>query len=200
VEVSEPPRGRKALLQVWNMDANAAAGATDVIFGDANPSAKLPLTLPKTPVNVHDGIYVGYRYFDKNDIEPLYAFGFGLSYTTFQWSDLRIFPATPRYGQTVQVVVKVANTGSRAGTETIEVYVHQVKSSLERPPKELKAFKQVDLKAGETEEVALTLDRHSMSFYDPAAHDWATEPGVYEVLVGASARDIRLKGSFQLFP
>jgi hypothetical protein len=170
IEVSDGTR--KATL--WG---RSAVGITDVIFGDVNPSGKLPL-----PVN------------------PDFPFGFGLSYTTFDWSDLRIFPATPRYGQTVQVVLKVRNTGARFGADTVELYVHQVKSSLERPPKELKAFARVELKPGETKDVAMTLDRHSMSFYDPAVKDWATEPGVFEVLLGSSSRDIRLKGSFQLFP
>jgi hypothetical protein len=187
---------RVALLESWG---NAAA-ATDVIFGDVNPSGKLPITVPKGAVAAHDGIYAGYRYFDKHGIEPLYPFGFGLSYTTFDWSDLRIFPASPRYGQTVQVVLKVKNTGLRAGAETVELYIHQVKSSVDRPPKELKAFARVELKPGEERDVAMTLDRHSMSFYDPQVKDWATEPGVFEVLLGTSSRDIRLKGSFELFP
>jgi len=104
---------RQALLEAWG---NPVA-ATDTIFGDSNPSGKLPVTLPRGPVAAHEGLYAGYRYFDKNGIEPLYPFGFGLSYTTFEWTDLRIFPASPRYGQTVQVVLRVRNTGSRVGAE-----------------------------------------------------------------------------------
>jgi hypothetical protein len=189
-----------ALLEAWSDSKDAAQAATDIVFGDVNPSGKLPITFPKTPVNDHEGIYVGYRYFDKHNIEPLFPFGFGLSYTTFDWTDLRVLPSSPRYGQTVQVIVKVQNTGARFGAETVELYVHQVKSTLERPPKELKAFGRVELKPGESKDVALTLDRRSMSFYDPALKDWATEPGVFEVLLGSSSRDIRLKGSFQLYP
>jgi hypothetical protein len=150
-----------ALLQ-----AGDSQGATDAIFGDVNPSGKLTQ--------------------DSGD----YPFGFGLSYTTFEWTDLRIFPATPRYGQTVQVVVKVANTGPSAGAETVEVYVRG----------KLKAFRHVEFKAGESKEVSLTLDRRAMSFYDTTQHDWAIEPGVFDVALGTSSRDIRLKGSFQLFP
>jgi beta-glucosidase len=165
-----------------------------------NPSGKLPITVAKTSLNAHDGIYAGYRYFDKNGIEPLYPFGFGLSYTTFEWSELRIFPASPRYGQTVQVIVRVKNTGSRVGAETVELYIHQLKPSVERPPKELKAFSRVELKPGESRDVSMTLDRHSLSFYDPQQKDWATEPGVFEVLLGTSSRDIRIKGSLELFP
>jgi hypothetical protein len=146
--------------------SQSAQGATDVIFGDANPSGRLP-----------------------EAIEPNYPFGFGLSYTTFDWSALRIFPATPRYGQTVQVVVNVRNTGSRAGAETVEAYIHD----------RLKAFQRVELKPGEAKDVAMTLDRHSMSFYDAEMHDWGTRPGMFDVAVGGSARDVRLKGSFRLF-
>jgi hypothetical protein len=192
--VTVQDRTRKATLEAWG---NAPA-ATDVIFGDVNPSGKLPVTIDPRPAS--EGIYVGYRYFDQHNLQPQYPFGFGLSYTAFEWTNLRIFPASPRYGQTVQVVVNVHNTGQREGADTVEVYVHQRKSSVARPPKELKAFARVELKPGEAKDVAVTLDRHSMSFYDPAVKDWATEPGVFEVLVGASAREIRLKGSFELFP
>jgi len=156
---------RQASLAVWPGTPDGARGLTDVIFGDANPSGRLPVKLPQ------------------------YPFGYGLSYTTFEWSDLRIFPATPRYGQTVQVVVKVHNTGMRAGAEVVQVYVRHG----------LKGFVRVELKPGEAREVAVTLDRHSMSFYDPVVKDWAAEPGVFEVLVGTSSRDIRLKGSFELY-
>jgi len=146
--------------------SRSAQGATDVLFGDVNPSGRLP-----------------------EAIEPDYPFGFGLSYTTFDWSELRIFPATPRFGQSVQVVVKVRNTGSRAGAETVEVYLRG----------RLKAFRRVELQPGETKDAAMTLDHHALSFYDVQVHDWATQPGEFEVAVGSSARDIRLKGSFRLF-
>jgi beta-glucosidase len=142
---------------------------------------------------------VGYRDFDKRNVEPLFPFGYGLAYSTFAYSDLRVFPATPRYGQLVQLALKVRNTGARAGADVVQVYVHQVKSSVDRPVKELKAFQRVELKGGETREVTFELDRRSMSFYDPMMKTWATEPGVFEVLVGASAGDIRLKRSFELF-
>lgn len=148
------------------LESQSVQGVTDVIFGDANPSGRLPVA-----------------------IEPDYPFGFGLSYTTFAWSNLRIFPATPRYGQTVQVVVNVRNSGSRSGAETVELYIRQ----------KLKAFHRVELKPGESKDVALTLDHHSMSFWDPLVHDWATEPGEFEVELGTSSRDVKLKGSFRLY-
>jgi len=151
------------------------SGLADVIFGRVAPSGKLPVTLAAYPL------------------------GHGLSYTTFEYSDLRIFPATPRYGQIVQAVMKVRNSGTRPGTEVIQVYVHRDKPYAERPLKELKSFRRVELKPGESTSVTLILDRRSMWFYDPRVRDWAAEPGVYQVLVGSSSRDIRLKGSFELF-
>ena len=192
-----------ALLSAWIAGPESGHALAAVIFGDVNPSGKLPVTLAKDAGNAKaaagPGIYVGYRYFDKNNIEPLFPFGYGLSYTTFVYSDLKIFPATLQYGQLVQVALKVKNIGSRAGAEVVQVYVHDVKSSLDRPVRELKAFKRVELKPGETREVTLELDRHSMSFYDPLVKSWEAQPGVFEVLVGSSSRDIRLNGTFELF-
>jgi beta-glucosidase len=194
-----------ALLSAWLAGPDSGHAIAAVVFGDINPSGKLPFTIPPftAPDSSADaspeGIYVGYRYFDKHNVEPLFPFGYGLSYTTFALSDLRIFPATPRYGQLLQLAMKVRNTGARAGAEVVQVYVHQVKSSVDRPVRELKAFQRVALKPGETREVTFELDRRAMSFYDPVVKTWATEPGVFEVLVGASSRDIRLKGAFELF-
>ncbi|MGD1068945.1 MAG: glycoside hydrolase family 3 C-terminal domain-containing protein [Bryobacteraceae bacterium] len=188
-----------ALLSAWLAGPESGHALAAVIFGDIDPSGKLPVTLAKDSKAAQgEGVYVGYRYFDKHNIEPLFPFGYGLSYTTFVYSDLKIFPANPQYGQIVQVALKVKNTGSRAGAEVVQVYVHQVKSSVDRPVRELKAFKRVELKPGETREVALELDRHSMSFWDPLVRSWEAQPGVFEVLVGASSRDIRLNGTFEL--
>ncbi len=159
------------LVQAWSAD-----GIADMLFGAVNPSGRLPVSE-----------------------EPPFPFGHGLSYTTFAYSDLKIFPATPRYGQIVQVNMNVRNAGTRAGAEVVQVYIHQAKSSVKRPEKELKAFSRIELKPGETKSVSIVLDRRSMWFFDPAVHDWAVEPGVFDVLIGESMRDIRLKGSFELF-
>jgi beta-glucosidase len=161
-----------AVLQTWS----EGPALTDILFGDANPSGKLPFAM-----------------------EPLYPFGHGLSYTTFQYSDLRIYPQTPRYGQLIEVMFKVTNTGSRAGAEVVQIYIHDVKSSVERPFKELKGFKRVELGPGETKDVMIPLDQRALSFYDPLVKQWAAEPGEFDVIVGSSSRDNRLKGGFELF-
>ncbi len=198
------------IVEAWYLGQEGGHAIADVLFGDYNPSGKLPVTFPKSmadsfapvdapEVEYKEGIFVGYRHFDRKNIEPAFPFGHGLSYTTFAYSDLTLTPVSPRYGQTVTVGVKVTNTGSRAGAEVVQVYIHDVKSSVERPVKELKAFQRVELKPGESKLVTMTLDRHSMWFYDPLVKDWAAEPGEFDVLVGASSRDIRLKGLFTLY-
>ncbi|MDQ1474650.1 MAG: beta-glucosidase, partial [Bryobacterales bacterium] len=170
---STPGQNRAAaILQSWS----AGPAITDILFGDANPSGKLPF-----------------------GIEPLFPFGHGLSYTTFQYSDLRIYPQTPRYGQLIEVMFKLKNMGSRPGAEVVQVYIHDVKSSVERPFKELKGFKRVELAPGETKDVMIPLDQRALSFYDPLIRQWATEPGEFDVIVGSSSRDSRLKGGFELF-
>lgn len=199
-----------AVIQAWYLGQEGGHAIADVLFGDFNPSGKLPVTFPKSladsfaPLDAaageyKEGIFVGYRHFDRKNIEPAFPFGYGLSYTTFQYSNLTLTPVSPRYGQTVTLRVNVKNTGSRAGAEVVQVYVHDVKSSVDRPVKELKAFQRVDLKPGEEQVVTLTLDRRSMWFYDPLVKDWAAEPGEFDVLVGSSSRDIRLRGKFTLY-
>jgi beta-glucosidase len=196
--VAASARQAPAILCAWDTEREDGQAIAEILFGDANPSGKLPITVAKEPPD-SAGIYVGYRYFDQHTIEPLFPFGHGLSYTAFEYTDLKISPQTPRYGQLVQVTLNVRNRGSRAGAEVVELYVHQAKSSADRPPKELKAFSRVELKPGETQTVSFELDRHAMSFYDPLVKDWGTEPGVFDLLVGSSSRDIRLKGSLELF-
>jgi len=197
-----------AVLDMWYGGQEGGHALAAVLFGDANPSGKLPMTFPKRwedssayghypGENLHvtyaEGIYVGYRSFDRHKMEPLFPFGHGLSYTTFDYSDLEIAPGLP-----AEVKLRVRNVGPRAGAEVVQLYVHQVRSSADRPPKELKGFRRVVLAPGETETVSFTLDRAALSFYSTAKKDWVAEPGAFEVLVGSSSRDIRLKGSFEL--
>jgi beta-glucosidase len=191
-------------------NGNAVAA---VLLGEVNPSGKLPVTFPKRlqdspafinasyygarEVNYGEGIFVGYRYFDKVELDPLFAFGYGLSYTTFEYSGLKL-PRTGRAGQPMEVTLTVRNTGKVAGKEVVQLYVSDSDSSLPRPPKELKGFAKVDLKPGESKEVTFPLDQRSMAFYDPHKKQWLVEPGEFQVLVGSSSRDIRLKGKFTL--
>jgi len=191
-------------------NGNAVAA---VLLGRVNPSGRLPVTFPKRlqdspafinasypgarQVTYGEGIFVGYRYFDQVDLEPLFPFGFGLSYTTFQYSGLRLAKKA-RAGQPVPVSLTVTNTGAVAGQEVVQLYVSDPEASLPRPPKELKGFVKLDLKAGESREVTFHLDPRALSFYDPHRKQWVAEPGEYEVLLGASSRHIRLRGKFLL--
>lgn len=192
-----------AVLWAWYPGQEGGNAIADVLFGDVNPAGKLPTTFPKRlqdnpaylnypgengKVYYGEGLFVGYRYYDKKDITPLFPFGYGLSYTTFEYRNL-VLDAS---GDWIRISVDVQNTGSRAGKETVQVYVHDVKSRLVRPEKELKAFAQVSLEPGETKTVTLALDEESLSYYDPAAKGWVAEAGEFDVLVGASSRDIRL--------
>ena len=196
-------------------DLEAGHAIGDILFGAQNPSGKLPVTFPKqwsdSPaykdypgVNLHtaytEGIYVGYRGFDKGTVEPLFPFGYGLSYTKFDYSGLKISPAKVAAGKQVDVTMRVRNSGSRAGAEIVQLYVHDVKSTVDRPLKELKGFQRVTLKPGEARNVSFTLDKSAMSFFSTAKDEWVAEPGAFEVWIGASSRDIRLKGAFELAP
>jgi beta-glucosidase len=202
-----------AILDLWYGGQEGGNAIADVLFGDANPSGKLPVSFVKqwkdSPAYGHypgenlqvdyaEGIYVGYRYFDKQKIEPLFPFGYGLSYTKFDYSDLKVSPSKPSPGQTVEVSLRVHNSGSRSGAEVVELYVHEEHSSVDRPVQELKGFRRVELAPGETKAVDFTLDRSAMAFYSEAKRDWTAEPGQFDVLVGSSSRDIRLKSSFDL--
>ena len=197
-----------AVLDVWYGGQEGGHGLAAVLFGDANPSGRLPVTFPKRwqdsgayghypGENLHvsygEGVYVGYRHFDKNRLEPLFPFGYGLSYTTFDYSELKVTGGDP-----ATVTLRVRNVGPRAGAEVVQLYVHDAQASVDRPAKELKGFRRVVLAPGETKPVSFQLDRDALAFYSTAKKAWVAEPGTFEVLVGSSSRDIRLKGSFEL--
>jgi beta-glucosidase len=206
-----------ALLDMWYGGQEAGTALASILFGDANPSGKLPVSLPKewkdTPaygnypgvnlkVNYAEGIYVGYRYYDTKNVEPLFPFGFGLSYTTFEYSNLKVVRRgnginfDPAYD--VLVSLKVHNTGTRAGAEVVQLYVHDGHSQIDRPVHELKRFQRVELQPGETKIVNFLLDRAALSYWSPEKKDWVAEPGTFEIQVGASSRDIRLKAPLEL--
>ena len=202
-----------ALLDMWYGGQEAGHALASILFGDANPSGKLPASFPKRfedspaygrypgnnlTVDYAEGIYVGYRYFDSKSVEPQFPFGFGLSYTTFAYSDLKVKPSKTSGDELVEVSLKLHNTGSRAGAEVVELYVHDGHSKIDRPAHELKGFKRVDLKPGESQTVQLTLDRAAFSYWDPATHAWTAEPGEFEIQIGASSRDVRLRAPFAL--
>jgi beta-glucosidase len=143
-----------------------------------------------------EGFFVGYRFYDKKDIAPLFPFGYGLSYTTFAYRNLKLSKPEYAAGDSIRFSVDVENTGSRAGKEIVQVYLRDVQSRLARPEKELKAFAKVALEPGETKTVTFTLDEEALSYYDPASKRWVAEVGEFQALVGSSSRDIRLVESF----
>jgi beta-glucosidase len=202
-----------AVLYAWYGGQEVGHAVGDLLFGIAAPSGKLPVTFPRRiedstayghypgehlHVEYAEGIFVGYRGFDRKKVEPLFPFGHGLSYTTFEYSGLTVSPASVKASGKVEVGLKVRNTGTRPGVEVVQLYVRDVESSLPRPDKELKAFGRVALRPGETRALTFTLDRPALQFFDPGRGDWVAEKGAFEVLVGASSRDIRLKGAFSL--
>jgi beta-glucosidase len=202
-----------AVLYAWYGGQEVGHAVGDLLFGLAVPSGKSPVTFPRRiedstahghypGVDLHvdysEGIFVGYRGFDRNETEPLFPFGHGLSYTTFEYDALKISNPTVEAGGTVEVSMRVRNSGSQAGADVVQLYLRDVESSLPRPPKELKGFRRVSLEPGQARTLTFTLGRPDMAFFDPGKGDWVAEPGAFEVLVGASSRDIRLEGAFEL--
>jgi beta-glucosidase len=201
----------KAIVQAWYPGMEGGNALAGILFGQVNPSGKLPMTFPKKledvgahalgqypgdSVNVYyyDDIYVGYRYFDTWKVEPQFAFGHGLSYTSFAYSNLKVQPA----GKKATVSFTIKNTGSREGAEVAQVYIRQEKSTLPRPDKELKAFRKISLKPGEQRTITLTLDEEAFQYYSDVQNKWVMEPGNFEILIGSSSRDIRLNGKVRL--
>jgi beta-glucosidase len=184
-----------------------------VLFGDVNPSGKLPDTYPvryeDNPAYINypgengkvpygEGIFVGYRYYDAKKIEPLWAFGHGLSYTDFAYGNLKVTPVKAKAGQKITVSIDVMNAGKVAGKEVVQLYVGDTACRVRRPPKELKAFEKISLAPGELKTVVFKLAKDAFSFYDTELKDWAIDPGEFEILVGSSSRDIRAKQSLTL--
>ncbi len=202
-----------ALLDMWYGGQEGGHALASILFGEADPSGKLPVSLPKKwedspaaanypgtnlEVNYAEGIYVGYRYYDTKNVEPLFPFGFGLSYTTFKYSGLTVTPGKVSETEPVEVSLTVSNTGKRAGAEVVELYVQDGHSKIDRPVHELKGFSRVELKADETRTVRFTLDRAALSYWSPETKDWQADAGTFEIQVGASSRDIRLRAPLVL--
>lgn len=199
-----------AILNMFLTGQAGGSAVCDILFGDVNPSGKLsetyPLALsdnssynyfPGTTVSVEhrESVYVGYKYYDTANKEVAFPFGFGLSYTTFEYSDLKVSADSIKDTDTVTVSFKVKNTGDVDGAEVAQLYVSDVESTIYRPVKELKGFKKVFLKAGEEKEVEITLDKRAFAYYNVNINDWHVESGEFKILVGASSRDIKLEAT-----
>ena len=195
-----------AVLEAWMMGQAGGAAIADVLFGKVNPSGKLaetyPLKLTDTPaylnwpggageVRYGEGLFIGYRYYDAKQVPVLFPFGYGLSYTTFAYSNPKVSATTFKDVDGLTVTVDVTNTGSFAGREIVQVYVHDQKSGLTRPEKELKGFAKVELQPGETKSVSIQLDFRAFAYYHPEYRQWITEDGDFDILIAASAADIR---------
>lgn len=204
-----------AIVEAWYGGTEAGNAIASVLAGEVNPSGKLPFTFPVRlednpaialdaypgdgkQVEYKEGIFVGYRWNDRERIKPLFCFGHGLSYTTFEYGKVTAEGRQMGPDGTITVSVPVKNTGSRAGAEIVQLYVSDLKSSLPRPVKELKGFRKITLQPGQEQTVSFTIDRKALSFYDDTKQDWVAEPGAFEALVGASACDIRGKAAFEL--
>lgn len=202
------------IVQGWFLGTEAGNALAAVLVGDVNPSGKLTFTFPVklsdngahalgefpggNEVKYNESIFVGYRYADKQKAKPLFSFGHGLSYTTFEYGKVSADKKQVSADGKITFSVKVKNTGTREGSEVVQLYISDLKSSLVRPIKELKGFEKISLKAGEEKTVTFTVDKTALSFFDDKKHDWVAEPGAFEAIVGASSTDIKSKVGFSL--
>lgn len=200
-----------AVLQAWYPGQEVGRAVADILFGDVNPSGKLPVsfekrqqdnpTFPYYSINnkqttpYTEGIFVGYRGFDKNGVKPMFPFGFGLSYTTFKLSNIHITQIGTGDNREVRVSCSLTNTGKRAGAEVIQLYVGDVKCSVPRPIRELKGFEKRMLQPGESTQVNFTLTPRDLSFWDMKTKGWVAEPGKFNIWLGNSSRSLPLRGS-----
>jgi len=198
----------EAILMAWYPGQEGGNAIADVLFGLVNPSGKLPITFPKSSDQIYAfgtkqpsssyGFYHGYRYFDREGREPLFPFGFGLSYTEYAYSNLVLDPTTTSPNGKVTISLDVANTGNMPGEEIVQVYIGYEGSVVERPVKELKAFGRVRLNPGETKRLSFVVQARDLAYYNPDASRWEVEDIRYVVQIGASSRDIRLTGTFRI--
>lgn len=204
-----------SIVEGWYGGTEAGNAIASVLAGDVNPSGKLPFTFPVRlednaahalgdypgdgkSETYNEGIFVGYRWADKQKVKPLFSFGHGLSYTTFEYGKVSADKKQLTADEDITFTLSVKNTGGRAGEEIVQLYISDKKSSLPRPIKELKGFKKVQLNAGEEKTISFTVSKSVLSFYDDTKHSWVAEAGKFEALVGASSADIRSKIQFEL--
>ncbi|MGA9355658.1 MAG: glycoside hydrolase family 3 C-terminal domain-containing protein [Terriglobales bacterium] len=206
-----------ALIETWYPGQDGGTALAQILFGDYSPSGKLPASFerkwednatfdsyyPKNGakgVEYSEGIFVGYRHFDRSPVKPLFPFGFGLSYTKFVYSNLKVSPQHGNLTQPIHVSFDLQNVGDRDGAEVAEIYVSDNHSSVPRPVKELKGFSRADLRPGETKRIDLILDRRSFSFYDTKSKAWKAESGDFNILIGSSSEEIELRATYSLIP
>lgn len=202
----------KAMVHCWYLGSMAGEALANVLTGDVNPSGKLPVTFAKklddyafaqygeeaypgvdSVVNYKEGLYVGYRHFDTHRVRPQFAFGYGLSYTTFKYGKPSISATSLTDGGSVKLTVDITNTGKREGKETVQLYIGEQHPSVERPAKELKAFEKVSLKPGETKTVTFTVTPDMLAYYSPTLHNWTADAGAYTAYVCSSSENVEGK-------
>jgi beta-glucosidase len=202
-----------AVLQAWYPGQECGNSIADVLFGAVNPSGKLPQTYPRQlshnpavltypgergVARYGEGIFAGYRHYDKTQVEPLFPFGHGLSYTNFTYGAVSLSRREIAPGDELIVTVDICNGGGRDGAEIVQLYVRDVESALMRPVKELKGFSRVTLAAGETGTARFELDMRSLAYFDDARDAWVADAGTFETLIGASSTDIRATATLEL--
>ncbi|NIO87780.1 MAG: hypothetical protein GTN68_45320 [Candidatus Aminicenantes bacterium] len=211
VNMTEWINDAPGIMLAWFPGQEGGNAIADLLLGNVNPSGKLSTTFFKkgedcpaygnypgeddTEVYA-EGVFVGYRHLDKENIEPAFAFGHGLSYTTFDYSNLKLSTEKIKAGESIEVSCSVKNSGPVAGDEVVQLYLGDVEASFPRPVKELKGFKRISLKSGETKTVSFTIKHEDMAFFDICSKDWRVEPGQFKIYIGSSSRDIRLTGNF----
>jgi beta-glucosidase len=194
----------KGLLDMFYVGQETGNVIASILFGDIGPSGKLPFSFIKGPeqspackeyrnpnlqIKYDEGVFIGYRYLDKNKLEPVFPFGFGLSYTTFEYSNIKV---TEIGSKNFEVSVDIKNTGNMKGDEIAQLYVSEKECSVPRPVKELKGFSRISLNVGETKTISLKLKERDFAFWDVISKNWKVEPGDFDILVGSSSRDIKL--------
>ena len=201
----------KGLVEAYLGGQAVGQAEANILYGNVNPSGKLAETLPiklednpsylnfgdGDKVEYNEGIFVGYRYYDKKKMEVAFPFGYGLSYTTFEYSNVKTDKDTLTEGETLQVSVDVTNTGDKFGKEIVQLYVADKTEAIRRPEKELKGFEKVALNPGETKRVTFTVDKRSLAWYNTEIQDWYAASGAYELLIAASSQDVRLTKTIQ---